>query len=400
MGSGSLERVGGRLISAQTSGVKPALGKRWGGVGKDQWNDWRWQLRNSIKTLDQLKQHINLTDDEVEGVIHAENNFRMAITPYFLKLADPDNPNCPIRKQFIPTIQESYTSPSDMVDPCGEDSASPVPGLVHRYPDRVLLLVSDFCASYCRYCTRSRMVGSASFMMTDALLEKVADYLASHKKIRDVLISGGDPLTMATPRLERIIARIRKVPNIELVRLGTRVPILLPMRIDEDLLAMLRKYHPVFMSIHFNHAKEITREVKKACEMIADAGIPMGSQTVLLKGINDRPAVMKKLMHELIKIRVRPYYIYQCDPVVGTSHMRTPLSVGVRIMERLRGHTTGYAVPTFVIDGPGGGGKIPVGPNYVLSHEDGKVFLRNYQGRIFIYEEPEVAEPSLAEVSS
>ncbi|MCZ6690252.1 MAG: KamA family radical SAM protein [Planctomycetota bacterium] len=367
-------------------------------MGKDQWNNWRWQLQNSIKTLVQLEQYINLTDDEVAGVKHAESNFRMAITPYFLKLADPDNPNCPIRKQFIPTIQESYVSPADMLDPCGEDAHTPVPGLVHRYPDRVLLLVSDFCASYCRYCTRSRLVGNQTFMMTDALLERVAEYLESHKKIRDVLISGGDPLTMSTSRLEKIVARLHRIPNIEMLRIGTRVPILLPQRIDDELVEMLHKYHPFYMSIHFNHSKEITKEVRKACAKIADAGIPMGSQTVLLKGVNDRPTVMKKLMQDLLKIRVRPYYIYQCDPVVGTEHMRTSLSVGIRIMEKLRGHTTGYGVPTFVIDGPGGGGKIPVGPNYLMAAENGKVFLRNYQGRIFIYEEPPVAEPSLAQV--
>lgn len=369
-------------------------------MGKDQWNDWRWQLRNSIKTLARLEQYIHLTEEEVAGVKHAENHFRMAITPYFLKLADSENPNCPIRKQFIPTIQEENISPTDMVDPCGEDACSPVPGLVHRYPDRVLLLVSDFCASYCRYCTRSRMVGNQAFVMTDALLDRVVEYLGSHKKIRDVLISGGDPLTMSTAKLERIIARIRGIPSIEIVRIGSRVPSLLPQRVDDELVGMLRKYHPLYMSIHFNHSKEITREVKKAIGLIADAGIPMGSQTVLLKGINDRPAVMRKLMQDLLKIRVRPYYIYQCDPVVGTGHLRTETSVGIRIMEKLRGHTTGYAVPTFVIDGPGGGGKIPVGPNYVLSSEDGKVFLRNYQGRIFIYEEPQVPEPSVIEVPS
>ena len=324
----------------------------------------------------------------------------MAITPYFLKLADRNNPNCPIRRQFIPVKEEGYVSATDMVDPCGEDDHMPTPGLVHRYPDRVLLLVSDFCASYCRYCTRSRMVGNQAFMMTDALLEQAAEYLESHKKIRDVLISGGDPLTMATSRLERIIARLRKIPHIELVRVGTRVPVLLPQRITDELLEMLRKYHPFYMSIHFNHSKEITREVRAACAKIADAGIPMGSQTVMLKGVNDRVGTMKKLMHDLVKIRVRPYYIYQCDPVVGTEHFRTPISTGIRIMERLRGHTSGYAVPTFVIDGPGGGGKIPVGPNYLLSAEDGKVILRNYQGRIFIYDEPRVEEPSLAPSST
>lgn len=244
------------------------------------------------------------------------------------------------------------------------------------------------------------MVGNQTFTMTESGMEKVAAYLEANKKIRDVLISGGDPLTMSTSRLERIIARLHAIPNIEIVRVGTRVPVLLPQRIDEELIEMLRKYHPFYMSIHFNHSKEITKEVRRATSMIADAGIPMGSQTVLLKGINDRPYVMKKLMQDLLKIRVRPYYIYQCDPVVGTEHMRTDLSVGIRIMEKLRGHTSGYAVPTFVIDGPGGGGKIPVGPNYLLSAEDGKIFLRNFQGRIFIYEEPNALEPSLVEISS
>jgi lysine 2,3-aminomutase len=380
--------------------VRPTLRGRRGGVGKDQWNDWRWQLQNSIKTLDQLQQYLDLTDDEIRGVKHAGTHFRMAITPYFLRLADRKNPNCPIRKQFVPTIQESRISPTDMVDPCGEDDHTPVPGLVHRYPDRVLLLVSDFCASYCRYCTRSRMVGHAAFVMTDALLERTAEYLERNKKIRDVLISGGDPLTMSTPRLERIISRIHRIPNIEIMRIGSRVPVLLPMRIDDELVGMLRKYHPMYMSIHFNHSKEITKEVREACGRIADAGIPMGSQTVLLRGINDRAGVMKKLVLDLLKLRVKPYYIYQCDPVVGTEHMRTPLSAGIRIMEKLRGHTSGYAVPTFVIDGPGGGGKIPVGPNYLLAAEGGKVILRNYQGRIFIYDEPRVPEPSVARTTA
>jgi lysine 2,3-aminomutase len=356
-------------------------------VPKEQWNDWRWQLKNRITTLQQLEEFIELTQEEREGILASSGRLAMAITPYFASLIDPYNPNCPIRRQAVPRIEESYRSPYDMVDPCGEDAHSPVPGLVHRYPDRALLIVTDQCAMYCRYCTRRRMVGAEENVISRNRLEDVYSYLRANKKIRDVLISGGDPLLLNEEILEDILLNLRNIPAIEIIRLGTRVPVTLPQRIETPLVEKLKKYHPVWMSIHFSHPKEITGDVKRACGLLADAGIPLGSQTVLLKGINDKQYIMKKLMHELLKIRVRPYYIYQCDPAIGTGHFRTPVSAGINIIEKLRGHTTGYAVPTFVIDAPGGGGKIPVAPVYLISQADGRVTLRNYQGKIFDYYE-------------
>jgi len=356
-------------------------------IPKELWNDWRWQLKNRITTLQQLEEVIEVTPKEREGVLASGGRLAMAITPYFASLIDPYNPDCPIRRQAVPRIEESYKLPHDMVDPCGEDNHSPVPGLVHRYPDRALLIVTDQCAMYCRYCTRRRMVGAEENVISRDRLEDVYSYLRKNKKIRDVLISGGDPLLLKEEILEDILSNLRKIPNVEIIRLGTRVPVTLPQRINTPFVEMLKKYHPIWMSIHFSHPKEITRDVKRACGILADGGIPLGSQTVLLQGINDKPNIMKKLMHELLKIRVRPYYIYQCDPAVGTGHFRTPVTTGINIMEKLRGHTTGYAVPTFVIDAPGGGGKIPVSPVYLISQADGRVTLRNYEGKIFEYYE-------------
>ncbi|OGQ44971.1 MAG: lysine 2,3-aminomutase [Deltaproteobacteria bacterium RIFCSPLOWO2_02_44_9] len=350
-----------------------------------EWKDWRWQLKNRITTLEELKTYILLTPSEEEGVKRSGGRLAMAITPYFFSLIDKTNPNCPIRKQAIPRIEEFSISTHDMVDPCSEDNHSPVPGLVHRYPDRVLLLGTDSCAMYCRYCTRRRMVGEEHPPISIDKFEEAYKYIKSKRAIRDVLISGGDPLMLKTEHLEYYLDRLRSISHVEIIRIGTRVPVTLPMRVDKELVDMLKKYHPVYMSIHFSHPREITQHVKDACNMLADAGMPLGSQTVLLKGINDKPSVMKKLMQELLKIRVRPYYIYQCDPVIGTGHFRTPVSVGINIIEKLRGHTSGYAVPTFVVDAPGGGGKIPVGPTYLISQAKDKVVLRNYQGNIFEY---------------
>lgn len=356
-------------------------------VSKELWNDWKWQLRNRITTLQQLEEIIILTPEEKKGVLASGGRLAMAITPYFASLIDPYNPDCPIRRQAVPRIEESYISPHDMVDPCGEDAHSPVPGLVHRYPDRALLIVTDQCAMYCRYCTRRRMVGAEENVISRDRLEDVYSYLRTNRKIRDVLISGGDPLLLKEDILEGILSNLKGMPNIEIIRLGTRVPVTLPQRIDTSLVGMLKKYHPLWMSIHFSHPKEITKDVKRACGLLSDAGIPLGSQTVLLRGINDKPHIMKKLMHELLKIRVRPYYVYQCDPAVGTGHFRTPVSTGINIIEKLRGHTTGYGVPTFVVDAPGGGGKIPLAPVYLISQADGRVTLRNYEGKIFEYYE-------------
>jgi lysine 2,3-aminomutase len=364
----------------------------WKGVSEREWNDWRWQLRHRITTYEQMKEIIELTPEEVEGIKHSKGRLALAVTPYFASLMDPTNSACPIRRQAIPRVEELHLSKSDMVDPCGEDKDSPVPGLVHRYPDRVLLLCTDQCAVYCRYCTRRRLVGSNERSITQVNFEEVIKYLKSHRKVRDVLLSGGDPLLLENERLEEILSRLRMIPHIELLRIGTRVPVTLPQRITGGLVRMLKKYHPLMISIHFTHPREITEAVKKSCGDLADGGIPLGSQTVLLKGINDKPYIMKKLVQELLKIRVRPYYIYQCDLATGTEHFRTSVATGIQIMEKLRGHTTGYAVPTYVIDAPGGGGKIPIEPVYVTSRGKGKVVLRNYEGKVFEYPEPNIIE--------
>jgi len=364
----------------------------WTGVSEKEWNDWRWQLRHRITTLERLKEIIDLTPEETEGIKHSKGRLALAVTPYFASLMDPTNPNCPIRRQAIPRIEEIRLSKSEMVDPLGEDTHSPVPGLVHRYPDRVLLIVTDQCAVYCRYCTRRRLVGSSEQSITQGNFEEVLKYLKSHRKVRDVLLSGGDPLLLENERLEEMLSRLRAIPHIEVLRIGTRVPVTLPQRITGGLVRMLKKYHPLMISIHFTHPKEITDQVRRACSELADGGIPLGSQTVLLKGINDKPYIMKKLVQELLKIRVRPYYIYQCDLAMGTGHFRTSVATGIQIMEKLRGHTTGYAVPTYVVDAPGGGGKIPLQPDYVVSKGRGKIVMRNYEGRVFEYPEPNIIE--------
>jgi lysine 2,3-aminomutase len=372
--------------------VKESIPSAWKGISEKEWNDWRWQLRHRVTKLEQLQEILQLIPEEIEGIQQSKGRLALAVTPYFVSIMDSSNPNCPIRRQAIPRIEECHLSKNDMVDPCGEDKNSPVAGLVHRYPDRVLLLVTDQCATYCRYCTRRRLVGSNERPITQVNFEEVLKYLKTHKKVRDVLLSGGDPLLLENERLEEILSRLRTIPHIELLRIGTRAPVTLPQRITVGLVRMLKKYHPLMISIHFTHPKEITDAVRRACNELADAGIPLGSQTVLLKGINDKPYVMKKLVHELLKIRVRPYYIYQCDLAMGTEHFRTSVATGIQIIEKLRGHTTGYAIPTYVIDAPGGGGKIPVEPDYVISKEKGKLVLRNYEGQVFEYPEPNIIE--------
>jgi lysine 2,3-aminomutase len=377
----------------------------WKDVPLSDWQTYRWQMTNRIQTVEQLRQVIRLTPSEERAVTRRSGRFIMGIPPYWAVLMDPDDPTCPIRRQAVPVEEEYKLSPNDMIDPLGEDSHMPVPGLVHRYPDRVLLLVVEVCSMYCRFCTRSRVVGTTAGYSRAANIDAAIDYIRAHRKIRDVLISGGDPLTLSDERLDEVLAKLKAIPHVEFVRIGTRNPVTLPYRVTESLCEVLKKHKPVWMSLHFNHPKEVTPQVKKACGMLADAGVPLGSQTVLMKGINDRAAIMKKLFHELLKTRVRPYYIYQCDPVKGTAHFRTPVAAGIQIIEKLRGHTTGYAVPTFVIDGPGGGGKIPLMPNYVVSVKDGVWTLRNYAGKLFTYKEeqgsgqgtrPASIEPSYA----
>ncbi|MFH1406569.1 MAG: KamA family radical SAM protein [Candidatus Omnitrophota bacterium] len=360
----------------------------WKDVPEEQWQDWRWQLKNRITKFDELKTIINATPEEEEGTRRVSGRLIMAITPYWATLMDRNDPKCPIRRQAVPLSKEFSIMHSDMVDPLSEDRDSPVPGLVHRYPDRVLLLATERCATYCRHCTRRRLVGAEDKLATNGDLGRAFDYIRSNRKIRDVLISGGDPLTLSDDKLEDIIKTIRSIPHVEFLRIGTRAPVTLPMRVTESLVSMMKKYAPVWISIHFNHPREITPSVKHACDMFTDSGFLLGSQSVLLRGVNDRPYVMKKLMIELLKIRVRPYYIYQCDPARGINHFRTPVAVGINIMEKLRGHISGYAVPTYVVDAPGGGGKIPVAPNYVISQAKGVFTLRNYKGEIYTYKEP------------
>lgn len=350
-----------------------------------QWDDWQWQFRNRVKTLEGLQKILTPTREEEIAFHMAGTNLPFAITPYYMTLIDPDNPDDPIRKTVVPRVDELAHGEHEYVDPLAEEGNMVVPGLVHRYPDRVLFLINDTCSVYCRYCTRARVVGSGELRPD---FEEAYAYLEQHPEIRDVLISGGDPLVFSDDRLERILSRLRAIKHLEIIRIGSKIPVVMPQRITDDLVNMLKKYHPFFMSIHFLHPTEITPEVVDVCNKLADAGIPTFSQTVLLKGVNDDPAVMKRLMQQMLTLRVRPYYLYQCDPVQGTGHFRTSIKTGLDIMEHLRGHTTGYAVPTYVVDAPGGGGKIPVSPDYVLSETDDKIVLRNYEGKTFEYHLP------------
>ncbi len=363
-------------------------------VTDDQWNDWKWQVKNRVETLEQLKKYVTLTEEEEEGVKLSLTTLRMAITPYYISLIDPNNPHCPIRKQSIPTAAEVYQSPADMLDPLHEDEDSPAPGLTHRYPDRVLFLITDMCSMYCRHCTRRRFAGQNDCETTSGRIDKAIAYIASNPVVRDVVLSGGDALLVSDKMLESIISRLRDIPHVEVIRIGSRTPVVLPQRITDDLVNMLKKYHPIWLNTHFNHPDEVTEESIEACAKLANVGVPLGNQSVLLRGINDSTMVMKDLMHKLVKMRVRPYYIYQCDLSMGLEHFRTPVSKGIEIIEGLRGHTSGYAVPTFVVDAPGGGGKIPVMPNYVVSQAPGKVILRNYEGVITTYSEPECYSPT------
>jgi lysine 2,3-aminomutase len=357
-------------------------------VSNENWNDWKWQISNRIETLEELKKRINLTNEEEEGIKQSLKTLRMAITPYYLSLIDLENPHCPVRKQAIPTIAELHNASADLLDPLHEDEDSPTPGLTHRYPDRVLFLITDQCSMYCRHCTRRRFAGHHDSESPAERIDNAIKYIAKTPQVRDVVLSGGDALLVSDKMLESIISRLREIPHVEIIRIGTRTPVVCPQRITDDLVNMLKKYHPIWVNIHFNHPNEITPEAKIACEKLADAGINVGNQSVLLRGINDCPQIMKKLVCEMVKIRVRPYYIYQCDLSMGLEHFRTPVSKGIEIIENLRGHISGYAVPTFVVDAPGGGGKIPVMPNYLISQSPEKVVLRNFEGVITTYTQP------------
>ena len=357
-------------------------------VTDEQWNDWKWQVKNRIETYEQLSQYFTFDPEEAEGIKKALAKFRMAITPYYLSLIDPNDPYDPIRRQCIPQGAECNIAPADLNDPLHEDEDSPAPGLTHRYPDRVLFLITDMCSMYCRHCTRRRFAGQKDDESPQDRIEKCIQYIERTPEVRDVLLSGGDALMVSDAKLEYIISRLRAIPHVEIVRIGSRTPVVCPQHITDDLCNMLKKYHPIWLNTHFNHPNEMTPEAQEAVAKLANAGIPLGNQTVLLRGVNDCVHVMKKLMHELVRNRIRPYYIYQCDLSMGLEHFRTPVSKGIEIIENLRGHTSGYAVPTFVVDAPGGGGKTPVMPTYVISQSPNKVILRNFEGVITTYTEP------------
>lgn len=363
------------------------------GVPDEKWNSWRWQLSNRINTVEEFEQILPLTESERKA-LSAPHLFRVDITPYFASLIDPNDPDDPIRRQVVPTDKEMVPFTAMMEDSLAEDRHSPVPGLVHRYPDRVLMLVTTQCASYCRYCTRSRIVGDPTATFSREEFEMQIEYLKHTPQVRDVLLSGGDPLVLAPRILEEILRRLREIPHIEVLRIGSRVPVFLPMRVTEELTNMLQKYHPLWLNIHVNHPNEITQELAAACDRLTRAGIPLGNQSVLLRGINDNVHIQRQLVHDLVRIRVRPYYLYQCDLVEGAGHFRTPVAKGIEIIEGLRGHTSGFAVPEYIIDAPGGGGKIPVSPTYLISMSDHKVVLRNYEGYVTVYEEPTDYLPS------
>src|SRR5664280_658412 len=366
----------------------------WHDVSDSDWNDWRWQLKHRITTPEQLQRLMpTLLPEEFAGAKLANHKLALAITPYFFNLIDPADEHCPIRRQVIPRIEETRTAPWELSDPCGEDSHSPVPGLVHRYPDRVLFLVTDRCASYCRYCTRSRLVSNATGYDFHPEFDRQIDYVRTHPEVRDVLLSGGDPLLFSDAKLEHLLQRLRAIPHIEFLRIGTRIPIFLPQRITPEFCAMLKRYHPLFISIHSNHPRELTTEARDGLARLADAGIPLGNQSVLLRHVNDDVAVMKAHVQKLLMCRVKPYYLYQCDLIAGSAHLRASVRKGIEIMEGLRGHTSGYAVPTYVIDAPGGGGKVPVSPDYVLSRNAERILIRNYEGKIFEYPEAQDGTP-------
>jgi lysine 2,3-aminomutase len=366
----------------------------WHDVPDTDWNDWHWQMKHRLTTVEQLHRLLpTLTPEELAGAQLANHKLALGITPYFFNLIDPADEHCPIRRQVVPRVEETHTAPWEMSDPCGEDAHSPVPGLVHRYPDRVLFLVTDRCASYCRYCTRSRLVSNATGYDFHPDYERQIAYIAAHPEVRDVLLSGGDPLLLNDEKLENLLSRLRAIPHVEFLRLGTRIPIFLPQRITPELCAMLKQFHPLFMSVHVNHPRELTTEVRAALGRLADAGIPLGNQSVLLNGVNDSPAVMTALVQKLLICRVKPYYVYQCDLIAGSAHLRASVAKGLEVMEKLRGHTSGYAVPTYVIDAPGGGGKVPINPEYILCRNAGRVLIRNFEGRIFEYPETPDGQP-------
>lgn len=373
-----------RFMHSPKSRIKEALGE----INDEDWSDWRWQQRKRFRTIDQLKNVINVSQNEQMAFLKSNEMFHMGITPYYAALMDKDDPMCPIRLQSVPQMGELDILASDLEDPLAEERDMPVPGITHRYPDRVLFYTTHNCPVYCRHCTRKRKVADPTSATAKEQMEEAFSYIARTPSIRDIVISGGDPLSLSDERLDYILERLRAIPHVEIFRMGTRNLVTLPQRVTDDFVRMLKKYQPVFVNTHFNHPKECTAEALDACRKLADAGCVMGNQMVLLKGVNDDYRIVKELNHRLLLMRVRPYYIYQCDLSQGISHFRTPITTGLTIMEKLRGHTSGLAVPTFVVDAPGGGGKIPLLPEYVVSHSDKKLVLRNFQNKTFTYYEP------------
>jgi lysine 2,3-aminomutase len=357
----------------------------WQHIPEAQWRDWTWQLKNRLTSVAQLEQFMTLTAEEKAGCYFADQKLSLAITPYFFNLIDRDDPDCPIRRQVIPRSGEMQLSEEERLDSLGEDEHSPVPGLVHRYPDRVLFLVTDRCAAYCRYCTRSRLVSNAQDYNFHPEYEQALRYIEAHPEVRDVLLSGGDPLLLSDKKLEHLLSRLRAIKHVEFIRIGSRIPVFLPQRITPELCEVFKKYGPIWMSIHVNHPKEATAELRDACERLSFAGVPLGNQSVLLRGVNDDPEVMKALVHRLLRMRVRPYYLYQMDLITGGAHFKADVRKGIEIIRALRGHTTGYAVPQYVIDAPGGGGKVPINPDYIERITDDEVVFRNYEGNVFRY---------------
>ena len=357
----------------------------WADVDAKDWNNWKWQLGKRIVKLEQLEERMTLSADERAGCLFAKDKLALAITPYFFNLIDREDPNCPIRRQIIPRSGEMQISAEEMLDPVGEENTKPVDGIVHRYPDRVLFLVTDRCAAYCRYCTRSRLVSNAQDYNFHPEFENGLEYIRTHSEIRDVLLSGGDPLLLSDRKLDYLLGELRKIPHLEFIRIGSRIPVFLPQRITPELGEILKKHGPIWMSIHVNHPRECTHALRDACERLAYSGVPIGNQSVLLRGVNDDITTMRSLVHRLLMMRVRPYYLYQCDLITGSAHLRADPRKGIEIIRNLRGHTTGYSIPQFVIDAPGGGGKIPINPEYIKEVTDEAIIMRNFSGDEYTY---------------
>jgi len=360
----------------------------------EQWHDWRWQLRNGVRSLAQLERFVPLTESERQGCIETSGVFRMGISPYYLSLIDPEHPFCPVRMQAIPSRAEATVRPGELADPLGEDKTRPVEAIVHKYPDRVLFLALDTCSVYCRHCTRRRITKGGEAELTKDAIREGIDYVRAHPEVRDVLISGGDPFLLANERLEGILEGLRSIPHVEMIRIGTRIPVCLPMRVDEALAKLLRRFAPLFVVTHFNHPKEITAESRRACELLVDHGVPVENQAVLMRRINSDARIIKELSHACLKMRVRPYYLHQMDVAEGLEHLRTPIEKGLEIIGQLRGHTTGLAVPHLAVDLPGGGGKVTLQPDYVIERGQKQTLFRNYKGETYAYPEPEETDCS------